>query len=354
MAWDVSTLVHPRETRALGVAALVAFAAFVLLAFPVGVGLFFGALFAFTLEPWFRRLVARGWSAKASAFACTAGTTMVAIGTSSLVVMIFVSRGRRLMDALPELLKPDAPWHARADAFLKNTPFASKYHSADLVARLQHDLATFGEQVTNAAARLANATLGVMLALFFMTMTIYFVLLHWRSIVAHATRVLPFEPRHTARLLEKFRAIGRQVLRGTIVTGLVQGVVAAIVYRLAGVTDPVFLGVLTAVASLVPAVGTLLVWIPVGAYLFSIGRPMAATAVWVLSATFVVFVADYFVRPRLVGKEGNVPTLLTFIELFGGVEIFGVIGLVVGPVIMAFALAVLKTYEADVTDAPIP
>jgi predicted PurR-regulated permease PerM len=66
---------------------------------------------------------------------------------------------------------------------------------------------------------------------------------------------------------------------------------------------------------------------------------------------FVVGASDYYVRPRLVGSDKDVPVLLTFVSLFGGVEVFGLVGLVLGPVIVALALAVLKTYQAEVSVA---
>ena len=61
--------------------------------------------------------------------------------------------------------------------------------------------------------------------------------------------------------------------------------------------------------------------------------------------------SDYFIRPRLVGSDKNVPVLLTFVSLFGGVEVFGLVGLVLGPVIVTLSIAILKTYQTEVSAA---
>ena len=145
--------------------------------------------------------------------------------------------------------------------------------------------------------------------------------------------------------------MGRQVLLGTVVTGVVQGVLAAIGYWMTGVPEPAFFGALTAVASLVPAVGTLLVWVSVGVVLLLTGHVGAGLVELIYSALIVGIVSDYVIRPRLVGREKGVPAILMFVALFGGVESFGVIGLILGPVIATLSLAVLKTYAREVAGA---
>jgi predicted PurR-regulated permease PerM len=105
-----------------------------------------------------------------------------------------------------------------------------------------------------------------------------------------------------------------------------------------------FFGAATAVASFVPAVGVLLVIIPVGVSLFLINEPGHAVVELAWSLVFVVGICDYVIRPRLVRGEGKVPALVTFAALFGGVETFGLKGLILGPVLMSLALAVLRIY----------
>jgi predicted PurR-regulated permease PerM len=112
------------------------------------------------------------------------------------------------------------------------------------------------------------------------------------------------------------------------------------------VPKPVFLGIATALASLVPAVGTLLVWVPAGLYLFATGHPTLAIVLLVWGALVVVGFSDYVIRPRLVGEEG-MPPVLTFLSLFGGLETMGLAGLIAGPVIMALAVSVLRLYARE-------
>jgi len=112
------------------------------------------------------------------------------------------------------------------------------------------------------------------------------------------------------------------------------------------VPEPLFFGIATALASLIPGVGTLLVWVPAGLYLFAIGHPAKAIIELVWGALLVVGLSDYLIRPRLVGDEA-MPALMVFIALFGGLKALGLPGLIVGPVVMALAVAVLRLYAGE-------
>ena len=214
----------------------------------------------------------------------------------------------------------------------------------DLTNRLRDAAADLASRAALAAGVIAQAAMGGLLGLFFAVLTIYFVLRNWPVIERLAELMLPLDERHSHALLEEFRVVGRTTLLGTVLAGLLQGLLAAIDYWVAGIHEPAFFGALTAVASLVPAVGTLLVWIPAGLYLLATDHVAAAVFELVFGALIVVGFTDYIVRPRLVGGEGNLPVLLTFVALFGGVEVFGLVGLMLGPLLISMAVALLRIY----------
>jgi predicted PurR-regulated permease PerM len=91
----------------------------------------------------------------------------------------------------------------------------------------------------------------------------------------------------------------------------------------------------------------MLVWVPAGIVLIVIGHPGAGVFELVWGGLLVVALSDYYVRPRLVGGESEMPSLVTFAALFGGVEVFGLKGLVLGPVLMSLAVAVLRLYATE-------
>jgi predicted PurR-regulated permease PerM len=337
-----------RHRRPLGFLAIVALAALVRLAFPVGVGLFLGALLGFTLQPIYERLRSRGWAPGTAALACTLGAMLVVSTGAAGLALLFVTRGVALVGSLPALLAPGGELRELAERLLR---VAAPLHldPNELSSRLEQEALSFGAHAAQMAGSVARTAFGGLLTVFFMTLTAYSVLRHWTHLVRRLELTLPLERRHTHALLDQFRRVGREVLWGTVVTGLLQGVLAAIGYWVTGVPQPVFFGALTAAASLVPAVGTLLVWIPLSIYRMVTGHVVAGLLSLFYSALIVGIVSDYVIRPRLVGSDKNVPVLLTFLSLFGGVEVFGLVGLVLGPVIVTLSIAVLKMYQLEVS-----
>jgi predicted PurR-regulated permease PerM len=186
----------------------------------------------------------------------------------------------------------------------------------------------------------------MLLGLFFAMLTMHLVLRYWSRISSSIIMVSPLDPDHTRELLTEFRRVGRMTVSGTILTGLAQGTLATIGFWVTGVPRPIFFGIATALASLIPAVGTLLVWVPAGLYLFASAHPASAVVELIWGALVVVGASDYLIRPRLVGDEA-MPALQVFVALFGGLEVMGLPGLIVGPVIMALAVATLRLYAGE-------
>jgi predicted PurR-regulated permease PerM len=344
--FEVITPTGIRQRRALGFLALVALAFLIRLAMPVGIGLFLGALLAFTLEPLYARLRRNRMRPGPAALACALGATLAVAGTAFALGTLLVTSGATLLGTVKGMVAPGGSLRLFVEATaVRLTAF--HVNVDELTTKLENEVLSLGTRIAGFAAEVAGLTFSMLLALFFMTMSAYFVLRHWTDVVKKAERMLPFDQRHTHALLDQFRTVGRQVLLGTVVTGLLQGLMAGVGYGLTGVQAPAFFGALTALASLVPGVGTVLVWATVGVVLILSGHVGAGLAELIYSVLMVGIVADYVIRPRLVGSEKGMPAILMFVALFGGVEAFGVIGLILGPVIATLSLAVLKTYAQE-------
>jgi predicted PurR-regulated permease PerM len=338
-----------RERRAFTLLALVALVAIVRLAMPCGIGLFLGALLAFTSEPLYGALRRRRMNAGPAALLCSIGATIVV--TSAVVGMttLIITRGLLLIGVLRTQLAPGGPLRGMVEQASSRLT-SLHVNVADMTQRLENEAVSFGSGAAAFAAELAGATFSGLLTLFFMALAQYFVLRHWTELVSRTERLLPFEVRHTHGLLEQFRVVGREVFLGTVVTGLVQGLFAGFGFFITGVPEAAFFGAVTAVASLIPGIGTLLVWIPIGVILIASGHPGRGLVELVYSALTVGIASDYLIRPRLVGREKTVPSVLMFVALFGGVEVYGIIGLIIGPMIVTLSIAVLKIYEKEVSD----
>jgi predicted PurR-regulated permease PerM len=154
------------------------------------------------------------------------------------------------------------------------------------------------------------------------------------------------------RYIQTASRMTRAVVYGLLITGLLQGVIAAIGYWIVGLTAPVLLGFLTAVLSLVPLVGTAIVWLPVGVYLLSTSH-VGQGVVLLLWCALLVYPADNVLRPMLISSAIQVPFLLVMFGALGGLDAFGLVGLLIGPVILATGLAIWREWTVH-TAPPVP
>ena len=345
------TVSSPTQRRALGVFALAAVAALAWLALPIWSGLFLGTLLAFSLLRVHERLSLKLGRPVLAAVLLAVGSGLATVGGLLLLVYLIVVRGVVAASTLAREFAPEGSF-GKLLIRLDEVTRASRFGPVDVTTRVRGAAAEAASKLTDLIPAVAGATLGALLTLFFTVMTAFFVLRHWSELLERAERMLPLNPAHTRLVLAEFQKVGKEVFIGTMLTGLAQGVLAAVGYGLGGVPEPVMLGALTAMCSLVPAVGTLLVWVPVGVGLIVSGHAGAGSFELVWGAGVVGILSDYVIRPKLVGGRGHVPTLLTFIALFGGVEVFGLLGLVFGPVLASVALALLRTYDREIATRP--
>jgi predicted PurR-regulated permease PerM len=343
-ARELSARYAPAEPRALGIMAALAMLAILWVVLPVGLGVLVGALLALTVDRPCASLVRRTGRPALVALATTAVTTVVVGGIVSALGYLLVQQGVALVGALPSQLHPGGAAASLVEQAAR--PLARLGLSpAGIAARLRDAFGTIASALAGWAAQAVGIVANGLLALLFMATTMYFVLRHWNDIARRAERLMPLNPHHTRRLMREIRRLGRTVVVGNFGTAIVQGAVAGVGYLVAGVPEPAFIAALTAVVSLVPVFGTLLVWVPAGLVLLLTGRMGAGVFVLVWGSLAVVGFCDYVVRPRLVGGGEKASFWLTLIALFGGIKLFGAVGLLLGPLLVGVAVSVLRLYE---------
>ncbi|HEY4239483.1 MAG TPA: AI-2E family transporter [Kofleriaceae bacterium] len=341
---DADELAH-EEHRALGWAAVVALAAIVWIIRPVGVGILLGAFLAFMVQPpftWLCQRVGAGWAAMLS----VAGSMLALVACVGGLGWLLVARGTALANQLIASFQPGGAGDQALSALGK---FTERFGATekDLVAKAREFVQGAADRGTDYAKDVASTLGGIALGLLFAVLAMHYILRNWDTVSRRAEETFPLRPDYTKALFAEFRRVGRTTLVGAVGTAIAQGVTAAIGFWIAGAPEPAFFGAATAIASFVPAVGVLLVIVPVSAAMFLTDHVVGGivAAVWGLVVT--VGVCDYIIRPQLTRGESKVPALVTFAALFGGVEVLGLKGLIVGPVLMALALSVLRLYATE-------
>jgi predicted PurR-regulated permease PerM len=178
---------------------------------------------------------------------------------------------------------------------------------------------------------------------FLTTFTFFFLLRDGGAIVRGLQALLPLERKHTEALFARLYDAVSAVVRGTIVTALAQGVLGGLGYWVFSVPFPVFLGLATAFFSLLPVGGSGLIWVPAAIYLFLKGTWIRGLLLLAWSAV-VVSTADNVLKPALISGGTNLPTLFLFFGMLGGLQVFGILGFILGPVLLVTLATFLEMY----------
>lgn len=182
--------------------------------------------------------------------------------------------------------------------------------------------------------------LGVMLYL------TYFLLRDGDGLRIRFARAVPLHRDHREALAEKFVTVIRATIKGSVVVAIVQGLIGGIVFYILDIPGALLWGVMMGFLSLLPAIGTAIVWVPVAIYLFVTGAVWQG-AVLVGCGVLVIGMVDNLLRPILVGRETRMPDYVVLISTLGGIDAFGINGFVIGPVIAALFIAAWDIF-ADV------
>jgi predicted PurR-regulated permease PerM len=182
-----------------------------------------------------------------------------------------------------------------------------------------------------------------------MLATLYFLYRDGQKMRDVVVDVVPLAPAETNRVLDTLRATIFAALVGGVLTAVIQGALGGIALAITGISTAVLWGVFMALLSLLPFGGAALVWLPVAIYFFATGRTWQA---WFLAAwgVLVVGLADNLFRPWIMRKAGagDIHPLLLFFAILSGIGIFGISGIVFGPLLMAIVLGLLRVYREHV------
>jgi predicted PurR-regulated permease PerM len=229
---------------------------------------------------------------------------------------------------------------------LSRLPDALQPYQAQILERIGGIAAQLGRSVVDV---LAAATRGTLRLLLLLVVTLYASFFFLRDGVAIRERILSYAPLtgdEKDRMVERFVSVSRATFKGILLIGSLQGALGGIAFAVAGITGAAFWGTMMALCSMIPGVGTALVWIPTTFYLVLQGRKAAAIGI-ALWFVLVVGMVDNFLRPRLVGKDTKLPDLLILISTLGGIFLYGAAGIVVGPLVAALFVTIWDIYGLE-------
>jgi predicted PurR-regulated permease PerM len=218
---------------------------------------------------------------------------------------------------------------------------ARLYPSSDALSQgLQNLLGNLAGEAGGWLAGAANAVIKILLMLLFM----FYFLLDGKRILDKLVRWSPLPDDSERALLARFLVVGRGAFAGIFVIGAVQGLLTGLLLWVTGVPSPLFLGVLTVPASILPALGAGLIWAPAALYLLATGHFVKGVIV-VAVGVLVISTIDNLLRPKVVGKSIQMHDSMVLLSTLGGLVVFGLPGFLIGPIVAALFLSAWDIYE---------
>ena len=275
-----------------------------------------------------------------------------------IIVPLILLRGL-IADQAIEVSQEVTPWiEQQLDSPTQNEqkmqgwiPFADQlepYHDK-ITAKVAEFAGTIGAFLATGLGKLSQGTVAFFLNLFVMLYAMFFFLVSGPALIETIMGYAPLSQSDKQKMLQVGLSVSRATVKGTLIIGAIQGALGGLGFAVAGIEAAVFWGAVMAVLSILPGIGATLVWAPAVIYLLMSGETLVGIGLLVWSAG-VVGTIDNFLRPMLVGRDTEMPDLLILLSTLGGLGLFGISGLVLGPILAALFMTVLAIYSRVFAD----
>lgn len=209
------------------------------------------------------------------------------------------------------------------------------------------------EQIKTAGANLLGQSLGLVgniigaiVKAFFVIITMYYLFRDGDRIVLALPGVLPLSNNQSEAILARISQVVSASVYGVVTIAMIQGLLGGLAFWILGVPSPVLWGTVLAFVCMIPIAGSFMVWLPAAIYLVVTGHWTKAILLTIWGA-LVISTIDNFLRPKLISNQTKLHELLVLFSVLGGISVFGLLGIVLGPVVLAITLGLLETFRSD-------
>ncbi|MBF0101443.1 MAG: AI-2E family transporter [Desulfobacterales bacterium] len=231
--------------------------------------------------------------------------------------------------------------------FVNTQKFFSKldiHLNPDEIIKQISELVKFtGYTLVQQGSTMASNILGIVVNFFLMMLIIFYLLIDGHKLIAFISKLSPLPDNQDSKVIQKFKDMGAAVMLGTGLSGLIQGTLGGILFVIFGLNSAIFWGMIMSMIAFLPIIGIGVVLIPTSLYLFASGRIISAILMLIFYI-MITFIVEYGFKPKIVGNRVQMHTLLVFLSIMGGLKVFGILGIIYGPLIVTFFLTQTDMY----------
>ena len=268
------------------------------------------------------------------------------IGTLSNEALDFYGRTRNSvsLQKIQESLEGDSLWARR---IRKAGEMANIQIKPESIQQLATSIGkNLGLLLSRQLSSMATNLLSFLIHFLLMMLTIYYIFKDGARLKNYILKILPFPERQQDLIVDKFREMGRAVIFGNGLSGIIQGILGGFGFFLFGLGSPFLWGTVIGVMAFLPIIGASIIFIPATAILLIQGKIGTGAGFFIYSVLYSS-IMEYFIKPRLIGKGMRMNPLLVFIGILGGLKLFGILGIIYGPLIMTIFFTLLEIYRLE-------
>ena len=314
--------------------------------------LFMAALFSALLSPAYRALRRRlgGREALASGIV-VAAVLLLIIGPLAVLVGIVVGQAVSVSQSVTPWIQGFIDQPPVLDQYLEKLPYYEQLlpYRAMIVEKLGQAVGNLSGFLINSLSSMSRMTLNALMGIVIMLYAMFFLLIAGEALLRKILYFLPLCDADEQLLLRRFTSVTAATLKGTIIIGVIQGAIYGTAFALSGIEGAVFWGTVMAVLSIIPALGTALVWGPALIILLLQGDYLGVFLLALLCGALAGNI-DNLLRPRLVGKDTEMHELFVLFGTLGGISLFGILGIIVGPIVTALFITLWELYGRAFAD----
>ncbi len=191
---------------------------------------------------------------------------------------------------------------------------------------------------------ITSNTVSFVLNVFFMLYILFYFLSDGEVFLKRLSQLSPLPMHYEEKLFGQFRSTARATLKSSLIIGGIQGLIGGVLFFVTGINGALMWGILMMIVSLIPAVGSFIIWFPAGLFMLAIGNIWQGVTILIVGFCLIATI-DNVLRPPLIGKDIEMHPLIVLFSTLGGLQLFGLSGFVMGPIIAALFLAVVQVYE---------
>lgn len=224
--------------------------------------------------------------------------------------------------------------------------YGIKLSIQDLYTGLAEVVRVVGLFLVDQARAIANNVLAFFVNFAFMLMVCYFLLMDGEALIDYITRLSPLPQDQDEKIIDRFKEISGSVLIVNGLSGLIQGILGGTVFMLFGVPSAFLWGVIMAILAFLPIIGIGIVFVPAAAIFVILGKTWSGLALLVIYILITTCV-DYVFKTKFLGDRVNMHPLLVLLSIFGGLKLFGILGVIYGPLTVTLFLTMADIYHAS-------